>query len=879
DMHVAAEDSTALRDVRTWIFWGAYPAHRRMMIRTVVKDGVLDLRFFNGGKDIAVTLDTVNTTHEVVNSVLGIEIEPYSPPALSLAGGKIAYAGGGTIPELAKGFALYQAGEYDEALKVWETIQSPRSDELKGILCGWTAGVVPRQDEIPLLDKAMAYLESAALRYPKDRSIAQTLRRTVDFRDGLLIYRGEKTRKFAEPNAWVYPKRYAESGRDMLFQSTPDEPFYLKGRFEVAKKVYWNLRESGGTDVKGLDKPEEVREIMTAVLAAWPDFDTAKVYLGQKVPWGKDYAKGTGKAPRWAVLAREVLARQHEVILWWTQKQAPDGSMGGDQSYGDDVEMLRNWPAAALATDDERIRESIRKIADGVYTHIAPQGYNTGIWDVQHSAEPTGDPAFLTFIDYGNPVHVERGFAFMELFRDRFTGINPKGHRHFKSILMGAESITEKPPFACDTHYHVRAVKPGLWAAWYSGLPSATNLFAEWADAWYGDAMRTERGKPKGVMPSAVAFATDRIGGFGPEDDWKITKSGYDYYDWNPGLTQLYDFMYSMYRMTGKTSYLEPMFMAPMPSTMVTWRSYSGDKSHDGEIRTSGGPYGQFLVNGDIAALEKALEGALNHLGYNFPLMTSEVTMTDRISLGDVSTIQGMYLGGIPASGLPGTMGAVTWKNTGSDFAALVRENSPKGLRMSVAGFYGRDKEVGVRFWDLERGEYDFRYGPDANDDGFIDNPVQVVPFTLNKRGDEVRFNLPDGKPLAVEVVQTRALPPPDGPLADIAFTRSDVEFARELPKAGRGAAVSVLVHSIGGKATGPFTITLSEEKGGQRRILDTVLFPGLEAPSDFKPKTEAATLAGFITPNAERLIITADTENRVNEVFEGNNAVVIELK
>ena len=139
----------------------------------------------------------------------------------------------------------------------------------------------------------------------------------------------------------------------------------------------------------------------------------------------------------------------------------------------------------------------------------ALDGFNQGIWDVQHSAEPTGDPAFLTRIDYGNPKHVERGFRFMELFRDTFTGINPRGHRHFKSILIGAEGISEKEPFSCDTHYHVRAAKPGLWAMWYSGLPEAVDLFTGWADAWYEDAMRTDRGKPKCVMPSAAAYAGD----------------------------------------------------------------------------------------------------------------------------------------------------------------------------------------------------------------------------------------------------------------------------------------------------------------------------------------------------------------------------------
>lgn len=879
DMNVAAEDSVVLRDVRTWIYWGAYPAHRRLVFRTAVRDGVLDLRFFTGGRDIPVILDTVETVHEVVNSVLAVEIDTHHPPSVSLAGGTLSCSLSDPPPGLARGFDLYKAGKYDEALEVWRSMRHPRADELKGILYGWIAGVVPRTDEIALLDSAVVHLERALLLAPKDRSVAQTLRRTVDFRDGLLIYRGVKTRTFPEPNAWCYPKRYAESGGDMLRWAAPDEPFHLKGRFEIAKKMYWNLRESGGTDRKGLDRPDEVRDVMNAVLAAWPDFDTAKIYLGMKVPWGKDYSSGAGNIPKWAVLAREVLDRQSEVVRWWTRKQAPDGSMGGDQSYGDDVEMLRDWPAIALATDDDAIRESIRRIADGVYTHIAPGGYNKGIWDVQHSAEPTADPSFLAFIDYGAPETVERGFQYMELFRDLFTGVNPNGHRHYKSILMGADGVTETPPFACDTHYHVRATKPGLWAAWYSGLPSAMKLLTEWADAWHADAMRTDRGKPKGVMPSAVAYADDRIGGYGPENDWRLTQSGYDYYDWNPGLTQLYDFMYAMWRMTGKVDYLDPMFLAPMPSTAVTWRSYTGDRSHDDIIRDAGGPYGRFLATGDITVVEKALARTLDHLRYNFPLMTSEVTMTDRIQIGDTATIQGMYLGGIPASGLPGTLGSITWTGLGSDFAALVREHTPKGMHLSIVGFHEAPRTAGIRFWDLDRGEYEFRYGPDIDDDGRVDGVPAVIPFTASKRGDGVTFILEPGKPLAVEVAQVSSLPPVDGPLSDIAFTIRDVAFARNDPTPGHGVALSVMVHNIGGRDTGPFTVTLSEIVNGNRRVIDTVIFPGLDAPLDFKPRTEPVALAGFVSANADAIVISADPENRVDEIYEGNNEVVVKMR
>ena len=58
-MNIAAEDSVVHEDIRIWIFWGAYPAHRRMMFRVEVRDGSLDIFFFNHGNDIPITMDTV----------------------------------------------------------------------------------------------------------------------------------------------------------------------------------------------------------------------------------------------------------------------------------------------------------------------------------------------------------------------------------------------------------------------------------------------------------------------------------------------------------------------------------------------------------------------------------------------------------------------------------------------------------------------------------------------------------------------------------------------------------------------------------------------------------------------------------------------------
>ncbi len=63
-------------------------------------------------------------------------------------------------------------------------------------------------------------------------------------------------------------------------------------------------------------------------------------------------------------------------------------------------------------------------------------------------------------------------------------------------------------------------------------------------------------------------------------------------------------------------------------------------------------------------------------------------------------------------------------------------------------------------------------------------------------------------------------------------------------------------------------------EAEGRRRAIDTVRFPGLEAPHDFRPRTEPIALAGFISEGSEIIVICADPSNEVDEIYEGNNEV-----
>ena len=90
-----------------------------------------------------------------------------------------------------------------------------------------------------------------------------------------------------------------------------------------------------------------------------------------------------------------------------------------------------------------------------------------------------------------------------------WTEVSPIGHRHFKSYNYGADKTDPDPVHGFDVPLNARAIKPGLWVAWYNRQPDVVKVLSEWCRAWVKDAMRTDGGKPKGIFPAGVRVKDD----------------------------------------------------------------------------------------------------------------------------------------------------------------------------------------------------------------------------------------------------------------------------------------------------------------------------------------------------------------------------------
>lgn len=647
---------------------------------------------------------------------------------------------------------------------------------------------------------------------------------------------------------------------DMLEQiaASENDPLYDKAIYLLAKIHYWLNQED-------YDPYHEAaaRKYFTILKKKYPDAALIKMYLGEKVPFPVEHKVDTAGAPQWAIKQHEAMQRMLKVIHWWVnEKQAANGELGG--KYGDDVEILRWWLPAILGADDATAQKGYIRLADGVWNSgILERGFAKAVDDVEHSAELFRDthPAMF-MIRYGDPEYIERCLISMQNFEKVWTGITPKGHRHFRSCYLSASEVLEQAPMNVDVPLNARAVLPGLWAAWYSGNPTLIRLFSEWANAWVADAARADGGKPGGLMPAAIAFADDGIGAH--TGKWYDPGLAYDYYKWESlgHINEMYAQLIGMYGITGNTAFLKPVDFCynlmrqaaleklpenagqgtpgwakkvlleggvdkgaadnPMAGVFAMAGQISGNSKYNDFIAARGNPYNKYLVDKDMNTIYKGLEATLSSLRYNLPLLTSEVKYTDRVYIPGSDLLFGMYTGHFGA-GYEYPSSIVTWKNTGPDMGVFVRQGNNRSATISLYNF-GESRTVTMQTWLLEPGVYRLSTGSDNNDDGQIDTDKTERTVVLKERVNQVQLQVPAGKLQVITIEQLKAHPQ-TGPLADVALSDRDISIDKE--------QLHVKVHNVGNVAARNVTVELwsGNKKTSSAKIKE------IAAPNDLTPR------------------------------------------
>jgi len=601
----------------------------------------------------------------------------------------------------------------------------------------------------------------------------------------------------AQIDRWLHDKRLDYFGRgirrnkDYDFEILDSSALYPLTWLYRGRMVIWYAMESGSV----WSIPERRREFFAVARGffekyaeAFPKNRIARMYLGHPTGPDKHYKAAAG-APQWAIYQREGLERLTDIIEWWIDnRMRDDGQYGG--GWGDDCEMWRWWVPILIGFDSPKISQAQARFSKALLDqpHMS-QGYTTNMSDVEHTAEDSSDAITpMMHLDPENDLWRQHALRLAEYMESLWTGRNERGFLQFKSTYFTADRIDARPARACDTVYHPRAVQPTLLYWQRTGDERLRRLFATWMDTWVDAASRAERGKPAGIIPTAIHWPDGRVGGLGP-DWWDPRNHGeYTLYLYPSAMSLMTHTLLLTHYMTGRAKYLEPIrsmaeirlryLNAPpekapaagteswcasrlggLTSVIAKYRFLTGNTQFDEFLAKETSPYMRFGLRGDRSSLVSALRRNAEALRINFEGYTSEVRYTDRVlrfpALFGDNGILGQALGTIPApdpsllystvTGDPGDAGyfplnAVRWMTPPRNIAALVTESADNRFTAELFHFGRRERAVSAELYLLGPGEY--RLALTTRKDG-RSKSLTGYDFAAKGRRTRVSFTLP----------------------------------------------------------------------------------------------------------------------------------------
>ena len=553
-------------------------------------------------------------------------------------------------------------------------------------------------------------------------------------------------------------------------------PLYDRTQALRGRQLYW-LKVEGS-------EPEEIANVrnfdLTSLFSKYPGDTLLTMYNGGKVDLKDecDSLSPSELAPEWANLQRETLCRLRSISHWWIQKQQADnGELGG--KLGDDVEILRWWPALIMSGDTITYN-GWKKLADGVWeSGKLRDGYAKNVSDVEHASEFVSDTAPVMAMFSDDPTYTDRLRPSARHFENLWTGKTDHGNRFFKSSWFSSSALDETPPKNRDVPYNTRATKAIRYLAWKTGDPEANNLLTEWSAGWAEHATQTAKGKPRGVIPASVRYPDEAINGDG--DNWYDADMYWSYYNWQRHAgSMMLDQLLFTYTMTGDDKFLAPLqtslglIMAELPRIKAKesfepgsatwaaekmlnnnrfwgvasqWRLYAGSTPFENLLAEYGTPYLKYRITKNEQHLENGLKKILNKIRYNIPLLTYEAIHTDRIYVthdgSGSSHLKAMLTGdGIIEDMSPYPV--VTWSNTGESFTALLTDASRTKVNIELFSFSKIITPV-AKFWQLDEGEYELKMYAE-------DDFIHQEKFEIKGRGDTKKLTVPADRLVSISI-------------------------------------------------------------------------------------------------------------------------------
>lgn len=604
-----------------------------------------------------------------------------------------------------------------------------------------------------------------------------------------------------------------EIQRTQSFDVGIDEssPLFPIVAFYRARMLVWACLEYGDIypfPEKRAEYLGKARRYFEAAVKAFPENRITRMYLGEPIPPARTFPVPAG-APAWAVAQREGLERLADIIEWWIDhRMRSNGEYGG--GWGDDCEMWRHWVPVMIAFEHPRVSWaqdyfSTRLLAQ---PHLAG-GYHNKLTDVEHTAEDVADALTpMMSLAPDNPDWVRRINRLVELAENLWMGRNERGFLQFKSTYFTSEQVDPLPAHACDTVYHPRALQPALLYWQRTRDPRIGKLVTEWMRTWVDAAAREERGKPAGILPTAIHWPDGRVGGVG-EKWWLPENYTAPLYDFPSAMALMLNTLVLTSHVTGDKAFLAPLRsmaaarldwikagrpdapegsrlwcgarLAQLGGAIAKYRILTGDTSMDALLQEEReATYVQYRLAGradETKGVTASLETYANVMHSNFPAYTQEVRFTDRTMRFPVLYQPGWMLekgvsttiieGGIMAMGLnrttvlyntatgdPGDplyfpLNAVRWRTLPRGIAALVTDAAPNRFAARLFHFGAGERALRAELLLLEPGDY--RYELSEASGG---RSVQGGAITIRAKERFLPLTLPPARECVLKITK-----------------------------------------------------------------------------------------------------------------------------
>lgn len=614
---------------------------------------------------------------------------------------------------------------------------------------------------------------------------------------------------------------------------------------------------------------------LSDLLRVDPDHELGRLYWNYisynsqgKPPFEQPQApKGV---PLWAFRQTEDLKYVRRFIDWWIDhRQVAYGDFGGGLS--DDSDLVQQWPGLALmGVQPDKLNASLTALSDAIYRNgMFANGLSTIETDELHSYEEgiNANSAML-YLNWGDPLTVERLMETVKAFDERIILPNPQGHLLFSSNWFGGNKVYREPNWQWQKPYSFPALHPAFLIGEYNADPTGRKLVTGLADSWLAHAYTDDKGRF--TLPNEINWATGQTRG------GELNQGS--------GSGDVMHLFWAAWRWSGDDKYLQaldyrvarggPGALANLGENFVQalGREQDWGKQLIAEADKGGGSGFANVIAWQQTADKKCLEQmhaeGIQAKAQREYMNTEGHWWSDRVEAPS-EFLQRTRLGGIALKRNQSWPGhTVSWRfaddAAAEQVALLVDAPSPERFTVTAYNFSGRKQAVQMTGWNVAAGLWQVRSGIDADGNGRIDGRPQRREITFEKSMATPLEFVP-GKTLLFEFERIQA-GTPVSERADLGIGRGDLRID--------GDTLHLTVHSLGHVATTTGVAVVRDARG--REVARTAI-PALPAPSDLLPKTVTVQLAlpaGFVRAGA-RVQVMQDGE--AEEVTALNNTLPLD--